>query len=51
MKRTITVRLSEELLELLDELVTVGIFRSRSEAVAAAVEELVEKVLLAVPRR
>lgn len=44
--RTITIKLPEELVESIDELVAVGRFKSRSELVRKALEEIIKKELL-----
>uniref|UniRef100_A0A7J3ZMJ7 Ribbon-helix-helix protein, CopG family n=1 Tax=Fervidicoccus fontis TaxID=683846 RepID=A0A7J3ZMJ7_9CREN len=46
MKRTITIKLPEEILESLDELIAMGVYRNRSEAIRSAVEELIKRDLL-----
>ena len=46
MKRTITVKLPEDLLESLDELIANGMYKNRSEAIRSAVEELIKRDLL-----
>lgn len=44
-KRSISVKLPAELVEMMDELVAVGRYPNRSELVRAAVEEVVKREL------
>lgn len=45
MAKTITLKIGDALLKAIDELVAQGLYTSRSEAIRAAIKELVKKEL------
>ncbi|MFP3268815.1 MAG: ribbon-helix-helix domain-containing protein [Desulfurococcales archaeon] len=48
MKRTVTLKISEEILSMVDELVASGKYKSRSHVIAKALEDFVVKERFAV---